>query len=212
MFGRRDRYPQTKSPGLYRSRLRYRLGGSLILLSLLALSACKKSDAALEGLAPPPVLDESVVPESERARDEFWQRASSGDFIELTRLAEREGAAGLLEGLEEGGVVGLTALLALPHVEDAELAYRRLGEIILQLDAKKAAPVVEAALAMAQRPWAHRELLDPPGKKYCAEALLELTKKRRAPSEVKAAAISALRLLAERNLVSLGEIPEEADP
>lgn len=188
-----------------------RLGGFLLLSCLLALSACRKSDAALKGAAPPPVLDHSVKPGSKRAVDEDWQRASAGDVIELARLSEREGAAGLLDGLEEGGAVGLTALLALPHADDAELAYRRLGEIIRQLDGEKAAPVVEAALGLARRPWNHGELLDPAGARYCAEALLEAAKGKRAPDAVRASAISALRLLAERNLVEEAAIPSDLD-
>src|SRR5690606_14601368 len=91
----------------------WRLGGSFVLIGALALAGCRKSDAALAGLTPPPVLDHSVKTDSERAQDELFILASQRDPFDLARLADREGASGLLDALEEGGVVGLTALAAL---------------------------------------------------------------------------------------------------
>lgn len=180
---------------------RRRLGGFLGLVCLIvALSACKKTDPALAGAAPPPSLDHSVKPGSARAENGDWQRASQGDPLELARLADREGAAGLLDGLEEGGVVGLTALLALPYADDAEIAYRRLGEILRQLEGEKAEPVLDAALGIASRPRTQTEPLDPEGTRYGIEALMSVAQSK-APEATRAKAVSALRLLADRDLV-----------
>lgn len=190
----------------------WRLGGSFVLIGALALSGCRKSDAALAGLAPPPVLDHSVKPDSVRAQDELFVLASQRDPFDLARLADREGASGLLEALEEGGVVGLTALSALAHADDAEIAFRRLGELLRLLDSEKTAPVVEAALAIAQKPPRQAEVIDGAAAKYCADALLDLAKKKSAPAPIRADAISALRRLKERGLVDPTEIPTDLDP
>lgn len=181
------------------------------MMGLLALAACRKSDAALAGLAPPPVLDHSVKADSVRAKDELFILASQRDPFDLARLADREGAAGLLDALEEGGVVGLTALAALPYADDAEVAYRRLGEVLRLLDPEKTEPVVQATRAIAEKPLRQAELLDPEGIKYCADALLALAKKD-APAAIRADAISALRRLRERGLVDPAEIPTDLDP
>lgn len=204
----RARQGSTSTPSLAASRL----GGSFIFLCSLALFGCRKTNAALADAPPPPVLDHSVRSGSERANDDLWQRASQGDPLDLARLADRQGASGLLEGLQEGGVVGLTALLALPHADDADVAYRRLGEIIRQLGPDKAAPVIEAALGMMRRPRRQAEILDAPGMKYCAEALLEVANQKRAPTEARANAISALRALAHDGLFDPAAIPSDLDP
>lgn len=193
-----------------RSREAWHVVGRLLLLGSMAISACRKSDAA--DLRPPPVLDHSVKADSVRAKDELFILASQGDPFDLARLANREGAAGLLEALEEGGVVGLTALAALPYTDDAEIAYRRLGEILRQLDPDKSAPVAQATLAIAERPPRQAEALDVAGAKYCADALLDLAKKKRAPDAIRATAISALRRLVDLGLVDPAEIPGDLDP
>jgi hypothetical protein len=41
------------------------------------------------------------------AEDALWLRASAGDPIDLQRLADREGAAGLLAGVAVGRSIGL---------------------------------------------------------------------------------------------------------
>lgn len=147
-----------------------------------------------------------MKPGSVRAEDGHWQRASQGDPLELARLADREGAAGLLEGLEEGGAVGLTALLALPHADDADIAYRRLGELLRQLQGEKAEPVLEAALGIAHRPTTQTEALDPEGVRYGIEALLAVATSK-APQAHRAKAVSALRLLSQRGLLEAAAIP-----
>jgi hypothetical protein len=68
------------------------------------------------------------------ASDALWQRAARGDPIDLQRLADREGAGGLLAGVELGRTLGLTALAALAYAEDSELALGRLCELAHRLD------------------------------------------------------------------------------
>jgi hypothetical protein len=166
----------------------------------------------LADAAPPPSLSTQPPKESERAKDELWRRGLEGDPLDLARLADREGAGGLLEGLEEGGPIGLTALAALPWADDAEAAYQRLGEIVRQLDPTATGPVVQAIVDMAARPRRQTEPLDPPGLRSCAEALLALAERKSLAKSVRAPAISALRLLAERGAASAAAIPTDLDP
>ncbi|HMI84369.1 MAG TPA: hypothetical protein VK550_09765 [Polyangiaceae bacterium] len=145
-------------------------------------------------------------------KDELWRRATEGDPIDLARLADREGAGGLLEGLEDGGPIGLAALAALPWAADADAAYQRLGEIVRQLDPAATAPVVGAIVRMAARPRRQTEPLDPPGLRSCAEALLTLAERKSLAKAVRAPAISALRMLSERGAVTAALIPTDLDP
>jgi hypothetical protein len=152
-----------------------------------------------------------TIQDSGRSVDDLWSRALGGDPLDLARLADREGAGGLLEGLEEGGPIGLAALAALPFANDGETAYQRLGEIVRQLDPAATGPVVQAIVDMAVRPRRQAEPLDPPGMRSCAEALLALAEKKSAAKSIRAPAISALRLLAERGAVSAAAIPTDLD-
>jgi hypothetical protein len=180
-----------------------------------ALLACRGSGARepFDAASAPTIGDAARLDaQSARARDELWLRASGGDAADLARLADREGAAGLLEGLEEGGPTGTVALEALPFADDADAAYQRLGEILRQVDPDHSAPFVQAVGAIARRPLRQREPVDPEGMRFCAEALLALSRRTSAPASLRAPAISALRLLAERHAVDPAAIPTDLDP
>jgi hypothetical protein len=83
---------------------------------------------------------------------------------------------------------------------------------VRQLDPAASDPVVQAIIGMAARPRRQTEPLDPPGLRSCAEALLTLAERKSLPKRVRAPAISALRLLAERGAVSAATIPTDLDP
>jgi hypothetical protein len=187
------------------------IGSLLLLLSPGALAQCRSARESVDA-APPPSLSAEPAAESERAKEELWRRALDGDAIDLARLADREGAGGLLEGLEEGGAIGLAALAALPWAADADAAYQRLGEIVRQLDPAQTGPVLQAIVGMAARPRRQTEPLDPAGLRSCAEALVTLAERKSLPKTVRAPAISALRLLAERGATSTAVIPTDLDP
>jgi hypothetical protein len=177
----------------------------------LVLASCRSKGNVVGDAAPPPSLSAKPTKESERAKDELWQRAASQDPMDLARLADKEGAGGLLDGLEEGGPMGLVALGALPFADDAELAYQRLGEIVRQIDPVESSPVVAAITAIALRPRRQAELLDPPGLRSCALALLDVAQKKSLTAGVRAKAITALRLLSERGAVEPNLIPTDLD-
>lgn len=136
----------------------------------------------------------------------------AGDPLDLASLADREGASGLLAGVEQGGEVGLTSLRALAHADDSELALRRLGEIALQLAGDTQRDVVRAILGIVSRPVRQTEVLDASGAQACADALLELTRRGGVPKDTRALAVSALRSLAERMVVDPARIPTDFDP
>jgi hypothetical protein len=183
-----------------------------LAISIVVGASCNK--ARPEGMPPPPSLkaDAAASPLSERATDDLWQRAIGADESDLGRLADREGARGLLDGLEEGGAIGMAALAALPLADDADAAYGRLGEIAGQIEPKQAGPVIRAVEAIAARPARQVEPVDPDGMKSCAQALLGLAKNKSLGPGVRAPAISALRLLAAKYAVDPAAIPQDLDP
>jgi hypothetical protein len=182
-----------------------------LALSILVLASCRSKGNVVGDAAPPPSLSAKAAKESERAKDELWRRAASQDPMDLARLADREGAGGLLDGLEEGGPLGLVALGALPFADDADLAFQRLGEIVRQIDPAESSPVVTAITAIALRPRRQAEPLDPPGLRTCALALLDVAQKKSSGATVRAKAITALRLLSERGAVEPKLIPTDLD-
>jgi hypothetical protein len=182
-----------------------------LALSISAQASCRSKGNVVGDAAPPPSLSAKSAKESARSKDELWRRASSQDPVDLARLADREGAGGLLEGLEEGGPLGLVALDALAFADDADAAYQRLGEIVRQIDPGESSPVVGAILAISLRPRRQTEPLDPPGLRSCADALLEFAQKKSTSTSVRAKAVSALRLLSERKAIDPKLIPTDLD-
>jgi hypothetical protein len=177
----------------------------------IALAACHHEAKVGSDAAPPPDFEAKLRADSPRAKDELWQAALAGEVRDVARLADREGAVGLLEGLEEGGPVALAALTALPYADDAELSLRRLGEIAIALDADKARPVLDAVLGISSRRRRQTEPLDPGGARSCAEALLDIARRKDLAVRARARAISALRLLADRGAVDARAIPVDLD-
>jgi hypothetical protein len=199
------------APGAQRGSARKKLRRGGLALSILVLASCRSKGNVVGDAAPPPSLFAKSAKESERAKDELWQRATSQDPLDLARLADREGAGGLLEGLEEGGPLGLVALEALPFADDADAAFQRLGEIVRQIDPVESSPVVRAIAAIALRPRRPTEPVDPPGLRSCAQALLGVAEKKSLAAGVRAKAISALRLLSERGAIEPNLIPTDLD-
>jgi hypothetical protein len=199
------------APEAHEGSARKKLWLRALALSISVLASCRSRGNVVGDAAPPPSLSAKSTKESARSKDELWRRATSQDPVDLARLADREGAGGLLEGLEEGGPLGLVALDALAYADDADAAYQRLGEIVRQIDPGESSAIVGAIMAIALRPRRQTEPLDPPGLRSCAEALLELAQKKSMAAAVRAKAISTLRLLSERGAVDPKLIPTDLD-
>lgn len=151
-------------------------------------------------------------PESPRRSDPLWLRAKDEDPLERARLAEAVGAAGLLDGLEDGGDIAETALSALPYADDADLALRRLGELALAAGPAEVDALLDTILAIAGKPPRSREALDPEGARACGAALITLAGKQTLSRESRARAVSAARALAEKGYVDASRIPGDLDP
>lgn len=185
---------------------------AVILLVAVAVFGCKKkSSVLLADAAPPPSFADKKPVDAGIEIDEVWKRAMLGDPAELGALADREGAVGLLAAVEQGGDVGTAALHALPFADDAELAFRRLGEIALQTEGPVQQDVVDVIERIAARPLTQTEVLDAPGARACADALLEIARKTSVKKEIRSRAISALRHMTDRMAVDPNQIPTDLD-
>lgn len=186
------------------------------LCVLAALSVGCKREPAPAGAAPPPTNlapDAAVAPDSAVAERPNWRAAlaSPDDALELARLAESEGAAGLLVGLEEGGAVGNVALLALPYADDAEHAVGRLAEILDAAPQETMALVIDAIEGITLRPLTQTEPGDPLAVHRAFDALARVAARKELPATVRARAVSVARLIASRRPYDPRGLPTEFD-
>lgn len=146
--------------------------------TMCGCNGCRKTPAGLlADAAPPPEFAKPATPTDPRfTADPFWTTATDDDPMDLAALADHEGATGLLEGLEQGGPVGLAALHALPFADDAELAFRRLAEIALQTKDDTQLDVLVTIRRMAEDAKQGGEPLDPGGPEACIQALVLIAK------------------------------------
>lgn len=149
---------------------------------------------------------------SARATDARWLAARDEDPAASMRLAAVEGAAGLLDGVEDGGETTAVALRALPFAEDAESALGRLGALLAGMPGEQQGPALAAILAIAGEPRRQREALDAEGARSCGEALISLASRADLPRENRAIAVSAARALAEKGYADPRKIPGDLDP
>lgn len=105
--------------------------------------------------------------------DPLWRQASTADALDLARLADREGALGLLREVETSAARRATALLALPHADDAELALRGLCQL---LEKRPETAVAQAVVGIVSRPPRARERWDPSGLRSCRPVLERLSR------------------------------------
>jgi hypothetical protein len=108
------------------------------------------------------------------AEDALWQRAGAGDPIDLQRLADREGAAGLLAGVAAGRSIGLVALAALPYSDDGELALGQLCALAARLKAGGRRAVLAAIHGVVTAMPIDRERLAAEMLRPCADKLRQI--------------------------------------
>lgn len=207
------------------------LGAALIALAIAAPGACRRDPppggaptaapgpSAAGPLAAP--SDSAARPRSARLDDPRWRLAAADDPLERARLAQAEGAAGLLDALDDGGDIAVTALRALPDAPDADIALGPLAARALAAASPPAAPAAPPAdlelllrtlLEIAGRPAPSREPLDPEGARAAAAALVQIARRRELPPAPRALAVSAARALAARGYLDPSEIPADLDP
>jgi len=76
------------------------LGLGVLALSILVFASCRSSSDVAPDAAPAPNLQAKALEDSGRAKDDLWRRAASQDPLDLARLADREGAGGLLDPMQ----------------------------------------------------------------------------------------------------------------
>jgi hypothetical protein len=147
-----------------------------------------------------------------RGTDERWQRAAGEDQADKQALADALGAAGLVDALDDGGGITMTALACLPLADDADTALGPLAKRLLEATNESREPYLSALLGIAGRPARAREVVDPDGARQAGEAVLSMAKNEALPREHRALAISAARALAEKKIVDSTKIPTDLDP
>ncbi len=130
--------------------------------------------------------------------DPLWTLAAAGAPIDLERLANREGASGLLDGFDAGGTLALTALAALPDADDAPLALGRLCVVLAHGKPSTLGPVLVAVQAIAASVPGPTERIDPEGAASCRPVLDGLAKTDALPPHQRDLAASARAMLDER--------------
>lgn len=190
-----------------------------VALSLSGPLACRGETPSSSAVAPMARSAAPGAPASASSRppgprdgDPRWQRARGDDPLERARLAEAEGAAGLLEALDDGREIAEAALLALPYADDADLALGPLSQRALAAPPADLGPLLQAILEIAGRPARQREPLDPEGARAAGQALLALAGRGALPPPTRALAVSGARALAGRGYVDPAAIPGDLDP
>ncbi len=185
--------------------------------ALVVVAAGCKSEAKQTGAAAPPPAnlapDAAVTPDSGVAERPNWKAALANpdDALELARLAESEGAAGLMVGLEEGGATGNVAMLALPYADDAEYAMGRLAEILEASPPETASLVIDAIEGITLRPVTQTEPRDPLGVHRAFDALSRAAANKELTAAVRARAVSVARLIASQRPYDPRGLPTEFD-
>lgn len=179
----------------------------------IACASCSRGAKVAPNDAAPAAVMEAGAPDAAapKLRDgALWERArSSGDPIDVRRLAEAVSASELIEVAEEGGGDAETALAALPFAEDAAVAAERLAKLAER--GRDRARVLTAILGIAGQPRKQREELDPSGERACAEAMIRMSKDSKLPREERAIALSAARAFAEKGIVPAAAVSTDLE-
>ncbi len=166
--------------------------------------------------APPPEhleADAGIDPQSPRAKARLWKAALEhpDSTIDLERLAQEEGATGLLQGLEDGGAIGRVALEAMPFAPDGEIALSRLAELIPQVEPSSLGLILDAIEGVVQHLRLQDDRENPEGITHAFSALVAAAKQGDLSTELRARAVSIAREIADRAPVSSADIPTQFD-
>lgn len=177
----------------------------LALLGPWVLLACQRPGAATHeaqtsAVVAPATTVPAAVASAPPPDTRPWREALAApdDALLLARLAEAEGAAGLLEVIEAGGAGAPVALAALPLAEDADLAAEPLGRRLRAASPSELGLLLGALEGVALRP---RRATEPPataGFRGAHEALVALAGRAELPAPLRARCVSVARLLQER--------------
>ena len=114
--------------------------------------------------------------------DALWKRARSLDPIDLAKLADREGALGLVAGVGAGGPARKVALAALPLASDADSGIGPLCAMLPKEPAAERMHLLDGLLVLLEAP-APGEALDAEGQRNCRAIVARLEAKSASPAE-----------------------------
>jgi hypothetical protein len=129
---------------------------------------------------------------------------------DLARLADREGASGLVEAAEADPSRRHTVVMALAYADGFE-GLPFLAEVAAGGDAVEARAAVESASALAALP---RRAVDPDDAaelRAGCDRLLGVARDPSRPRPVRAGAVRALRMLTDRGCVKAADVPRDVD-
>jgi hypothetical protein len=153
----------------------------------------------------------------------LWTQAAGGEAGDLARLADREGASGLVERAQAEPSLLMTAVRAMAFAPEpgAFVGLPLLADVARGPDEAAAEAAIESAIDLAARP---RRAIDPEDAaelKTGCDTLLALATDATgasglhlAPAALRArrvGAIRALRMLADRGCVAAAAIPTDLD-
>lgn len=141
-----------------------------------------------------------AVPSVPFDRHPAWRAAmeTPDDDLVLARLADAEGAMGLLRGVDEGGAPRRVAFLALPHAEDAEAALAHLAGLALRIPDHELGGLEDAVQGIVQRRRRQVEPAHAAGLRAAYEAMATLASRDALSAPLRAKAVTTARLVADR--------------
>lgn len=140
------------------------------------------------------------------ALDEAWERAKDGDEEELARLVRQKGVPGIVAGLEAGGPakpIALRALAVAPGYGQVLL----LAQTAEAGDDETAELALVGAVTIAARARSAEEIEDAAELREGCDLLLRIAKNPNTPRKRRILTVGALRMFADRGIVSQSEVP-----
>ncbi len=164
---------------------------------------------------------------ADRVREDLWARAAratrdagdagaaGGDADDLARLADREGASGLVErgraDTDHAVVLASIRAMAFAPEPGAFAGLPFLAEAARGSDDALAQAALESALDLAARPRRQIDPEDAAEMKEGCDDMVALAKDAKAARARRVAAIRALRMLADRGCVDPASLPTDLD-
>lgn len=191
---------------------RRRLAGWVLAVSWIGCSTSREpppgGSSAASGASATSTASSSL--EEPEAFGPHWDKARrTMDPLDIAEVGQREGGPGLVRGLADPTYAEV-ARRALPSVPDATVAIEPLARAFVAGGADAEASA-EALVAVLEAPYGYGERLDPEGEERAAEALIAHARDEKAAGRSRARAVTILRRMAARGMVSEARIPTEKD-
>lgn len=185
------------------------------IVALALAMSCKARDDGAPAGAPSSAASASAAQQlDESARPyvfgPWWERAAaSGDALDLAELAQREGAVGLVHGLDDPKYAQV-ACAALPSTGDAMLALQPLAAQLKQGNDEQAARSGQTILdILSSQTVQYGERLDPEGELAAVADLQSVAADPNTGARRQLAIGALARLCEERRLCDPASVPAD---